>query len=75
MNIFVRTAPSTAYGSGWISGCLGNDDEVSLKDALRSGISNHGLLELIREAMLGKRAEHQMQDGFVPLTKMIGIGG
>ena len=56
--------------------CLGNDDEVSLRDALRGGESPDQIKALIRRAVHGKLAAHNMQDAAQsPRSAMTGIGG
>ena len=56
--------------------CLANDEEVSLLHALRSGESDHQLLERIKSGLIGKLDAHRMVDGtFIPVTAMTGIGG
>jgi len=56
--------------------CLGSDDEVSLRDALRGGATREVLVDLIRGALAGKRAAHNMHDGAgAPRDAMTGIGG
>lgn len=56
--------------------CLGNDDEVSLRDALRGGRSAEDIETMIREAVQGKLAAHNMHDvARAPRDAMTGIGG
>ena len=56
--------------------CLGNDEEVSLRDALRGGRSAHEIEKLIRDAVHGKLAAHNMHDvARAPRDAMTGIGG
>ena len=56
--------------------CLANDEEVSLLHAIRSGESDHQLLERIKTGLMGKLDAHRMVDGtFIPVTAMTGIGG
>ncbi|MCK6570038.1 GTP 3',8-cyclase MoaA [Myxococcota bacterium] len=56
--------------------CLGSDDEVSLRDALRGGATREALLDLVRGAVAGKRAAHNMHDDAgTPRDAMTGIGG
>lgn len=56
--------------------CLGNDEEISLRDALRGGRSAHEIETLIREAVHGKLAAHNMHDvARAPRDAMTGIGG
>jgi cyclic pyranopterin phosphate synthase len=56
--------------------CLGSDEEVSLRDALRAGTSPNGLIDLVRAAIAGKKAAHNMHDdAATPQDAMTGIGG
>lgn len=61
---------------GGFRACLGNDDEVSLLQAVRAGADDAALLEMMRRAVHAKLEAHRMnQVGFVPLSVMTGIGG
>jgi cyclic pyranopterin phosphate synthase len=56
--------------------CLGNDDEVPLLHALRSGETDVQLLTRMQAEVHQKLEAHRMdQIGFVPLSAMTGIGG
>ena len=56
--------------------CLGNDDEVSLRDALRGGSSGEEMRRLIHAAVLGKLPAHRMHvHALAPRDAMTGIGG
>ena len=46
--------------------CLLSDDEVDLKQPLRSGISSAGLKELIEEAVARKPLRHHLAEGDTP---------
>ena len=46
--------------------CLLSDDEVDLKQPLRSGISSAGLKELIEEAVARKPLRHHLAEGDAP---------
>lgn len=62
---------------GAIRNCLFSDDELSLREALRSGGSDADLAALFHAAVQGKRAGHGMDDpGFLrPRRSMSMIGG
>ncbi len=60
---------------GGLRACLANDDEVSILQAVRAGADRATLSALVREAVDGKLAAHQMRADFVPLSVMTGIGG
>ena len=56
--------------------CLGNDNEVSLRDVLRSGASFAAIQATIESAVRGKLPAHRMNlPGFAPRDGMTGIGG
>ena len=38
--------------------CLFGKEEVSLRDAIREGVDDHSLTQLIREALIKKRKQH-----------------
>jgi len=59
---------------GTLRACLGGRERVSLAALLRSGASDDELAARIREALLGKRDRHAMDDGG-PLSPMMGTGG
>lgn len=56
--------------------CLGNDDEVSLRDALRSGATFADLSQIIADAVQGKLPAHRMTraEG-APRAGMTQLGG
>jgi len=61
---------------GGFRGCLGNDEEVSLLSSLREGLDSGHILGMVRSAMESKKDAHRMSEpNFVPLSKMIGLGG
>jgi len=49
---------------GKLRPCLLADDEVDLKQPLRSGISRDGLKKLIKTAVTQKPLQHQLADGY-----------
>jgi cyclic pyranopterin phosphate synthase len=56
--------------------CLLSDDEVDLKQPLRSGISSVGLKELIKEAVTRKPMHHHLADGGPPKDRPFSqVGG
>lgn len=61
---------------GGLRACLADDREVSILQAVRTDAPRSELVELIREAVTGKRPSHRMTSDYtVPLTVMTGIGG
>jgi cyclic pyranopterin phosphate synthase len=46
--------------------CLLSDDEIDLKQPLRSGVSSGDLEELIEEAVARKPLHHHLADGYTP---------
>lgn len=62
---------------GSIRNCLFSDDELSLRDVLRSGGSDDQLEKLFRASVWGKRPGHAIDDpSFLqPTRKMSAIGG
>lgn len=60
--------------TGELHACLGHDDAVSLRDVLRGGGGEAGLIRAIAGAVQGKRAGH-IFDAKAPAKHMIGIGG
>ncbi len=61
---------------GHIRLCLLRDDEVDVLTPLRTGASDHVLLELIRQGIHRKPWGHGLQEGSIPLQKnMSEIGG
>jgi cyclic pyranopterin phosphate synthase len=64
----------TAQGA--LRACLGHDDEVSLLKALRGGAERAALVELVRQAVHGKRPGHEMRAfGGAPRKVMTALGG
>jgi len=56
--------------------CLLSDDEVDLKQPLRSGISSAGLKELIEEAVARKPLRHHLAEGDTPKDRPFSqVGG
>lgn len=55
--------------------CLLNDEGVDLRPALRGGVSDSGLEELIREAVRRKPERHHLSAGVWPHTPMKQVGG
>jgi len=62
---------------GAIRNCLFSDDELSVRDLVRSGADDAALAALLRQAVTGKRAGHGMNDlTFLrPRRSMSMIGG
>lgn len=61
---------------GGLRACLADDREVSILQAMRTGAPRAELVDLIREAVEGKRPAHRMASEFtVPLAVMTGLGG
>ena len=58
---------------GMLRPCLGNNTEISLKEALRAG--DDALIAVIRDAIYHKPPEHCFESGFVPEKEMAKIGG
>jgi cyclic pyranopterin phosphate synthase len=64
----------TAQGA--LRACLGHDDEVSLLRALREGATREALVELVRQAVHGKRPGHEMRAfDSAPRKVMTALGG
>ncbi|MFZ4738735.1 MAG: GTP 3',8-cyclase MoaA [Bradymonadia bacterium] len=64
----------TAQGA--LRACLGHDDEVSLLQALRAGATREALVELVRQAVYGKRPGHEMRAfDSAPRKVMTALGG
>ena len=63
--------------AGDLHACLGYDDALNLRDALRSGASDDDLRAAIRAALAGKRMGHEFQRTGLgaPSKHMISIGG
>ena len=51
---------------GKLCPCLLSDDEIDLKQPLRSGISLSGLKQLIEETVARKPKHHHLAEGYVP---------
>jgi len=51
---------------GKLRPCLLSEDEIDLKQPLRSGISSSGLKQLIEEAVALKPLRHHLAEGYVP---------
>lgn len=61
---------------GQLRPCLLSDDEVDLKEALRSGASSSELKRLVKEAVLSKPERHSLEDGPIySKRQMRQIGG
>ncbi len=57
--------------------CLFDPKEISLRDVMRSGASDDELLQVIHQAVLGKREKHEGMEDIDVVTNrpMILIGG
>lgn len=56
--------------------CLLSDDEIDLKQPIRSGISSAGLKKLIQEAVARKPLRHHLAEGKMPKNRpMTQVGG
>ncbi|MFC2003490.1 GTP 3',8-cyclase MoaA [Chloroflexota bacterium] len=51
---------------GKLRPCLLSEDEIDLKQPLRSGMSSAGLKKLIEEAVARKPMQHHLAEGYVP---------
>jgi len=61
---------------GQLRPCLLDDDEVSLKEALRNGAHTEELKRLIQQAVASKREQHHLSQGIGPGGRpMYQIGG
>jgi cyclic pyranopterin phosphate synthase len=60
---------------GKVRPCLGNHVEVDLRAALRSGVSDGALKELLETALRVKPLEHQFRNQYQPCRPMTAIGG
>lgn len=61
---------------GRLRPCLLADDEVDLKQPLRSGISSAGLKQLIEAAVANKPLRHHLTEGYVPKNRPFSqVGG
>jgi cyclic pyranopterin phosphate synthase len=63
--------------TGDLHACLGHDDAVALRDALRGGVSDDGLRGLIAAGVAGKRVGHDFTatGAGAPAKHMIVMGG
>jgi cyclic pyranopterin phosphate synthase len=56
--------------------CLLRDDEVDLRAALRSGVDDDELMQIIRHAVAIKPWGHGLPDGILPTVRgMSALGG
>jgi cyclic pyranopterin phosphate synthase len=61
---------------GKLRPCLLAEDEIDLKQPLRSGISSTGLKRLIKKAVTSKPLHHHLAEGYVLKKRlMIQVGG
>jgi len=60
---------------GKVRPCLGNHVEVDLRAALRNGVSDGVLRELLETALRLKPLEHQFRNQYQPCRPMTAIGG
>jgi cyclic pyranopterin phosphate synthase len=60
---------------GKVRPCLGNHVEVDLRAALRCGVSDSALRELLETALRVKPLEHQFRNQYQPCRPMTAIGG
>ncbi len=60
---------------GKIRPCLGNHGEISLKSALREGLPDEVLGQVIFQALDQKPKEHQFRNQYEPCRHMTAIGG
>ncbi len=62
---------------GALRACLGDDSEISLRDAMRAGASDSELLDLVKAALRGKKATHSfdLEGGAKTARQMVAIGG
>ena len=61
---------------GKLRPCLLADDEIDLKQPLRSGVSSAGLKQLIEQAVANKPLRHHLAEGYVPKERpMTQVGG
>ncbi len=51
---------------GKLRPCLLAEDEIDLKQPLRSGVSSTGLKQLIKEAVVNKPLRHHLAEGYIP---------
>ena len=61
---------------GKLRPCLLSEDEIDLKQPLRSGLSSAGLKQLIEEAVARKPLRHHLAEGYMPKDRpMTQVGG
>ncbi len=61
---------------GKLRHCLLAEDEIDLKQPLRSGISSAGLKQLIEEAVASKPERHHLAEGYMPKDRPLSqVGG
>jgi cyclic pyranopterin phosphate synthase len=60
---------------GQLRACLLSDEGLDLRPALRGGVSDAGLEDLIKEAVRRKPRRHQLAAGALPHTPMKQVGG
>jgi len=61
---------------GKLRPCLLAEEEIDLKQSLRSGISSVGLKQLIEEAVASKPLRHHLAEGYIPKNRPFSqVGG
>ncbi len=61
---------------GKLRPCLLAEDEIDLRQPLRSGISSDGLKQLIKEAVARKPLHHRLDEGYMPKDRPFSqVGG
>ncbi|MCK5433987.1 MAG: hypothetical protein KAI42_01700, partial [Dehalococcoidales bacterium] len=61
---------------GKLRPCLLAEEEIDLKQPLRSGISSVGLKQLIEEAVASKPLRHHLAEGYIPKNRPFSqVGG
>jgi len=61
---------------GKLRPCLLAEDEIDLRQPLRSGISSNGLKQLIEEAVARKPLHHRLDEGYMPKDRPFSqVGG
>jgi cyclic pyranopterin phosphate synthase len=61
---------------GKLRPCLLAEDEIDLKQPLRSGVSSDGLKQLIEEAVARKPLRHHLAEGYIPKDRPFSqVGG
>ncbi len=61
---------------GKLRPCLLAEDEIDLRQPLRSGISSAGLKQLIQEAVASKPLRHHLAEGYIPNDRSFSqVGG